>query len=130
MYQRCLKRAFDVTAVLLLSPILLLLWAPIAFLIWYDDRGPILFRQMRPGLNGKPFCVLKFRSMAIVSADNKAADELRRITRIGRYLRKTSLDELPQLLNIFRGEMSLIGPRPLLCGYLPYYTPEEARRHL
>src|SRR3954452_14660504 len=130
MYQRCLKRVLDITAVLLLCPFLIPVCAAVACLIWFDDNGPILFRQIRPGLGGKPFLMLKFRTMSLPDSNRRIENELQRITRTGRYLRKASLDELPELINILRGEMSFIGPRPLLCEYLEHYTPVEARRHL
>ncbi|MGB9792451.1 MAG: sugar transferase [Thermacetogeniaceae bacterium] len=95
-----------------------------------DSPGPVLFRQVRPGLHGKPFVIYKFRTM------RKAYDEEwrplpdeQRLTRLGKWLRSTSLDELPELLNVLKGEMSLVGPRPLLMEYLDRYTPEQARRH-
>jgi len=91
---------------------------------------PVFFRQIRPGLNGKPFGLLKFRSMT-EDRDEKGcllADE-RRLTRLGRFLRSSSLDELPELFNVLKGDMSLVGPRPLLMQYIDRYTPEQARRH-
>ncbi len=91
---------------------------------------PILFRQVRPGRGGRPFTLLKFRTMLEARGDDgRPLEDARRITRLGRFLRKTSLDELPQLWNVIRGDLSLIGPRPLLMEYLPRYTPEQARRH-
>ena len=126
-----IKRLLDVLAsafgLLLLSPIM----AIVAVLVFANLGRPILFRQMRPGLRGKPFELIKFRTMRI---DSKAGDDLRsdsvRLTRLGRFLRSSSLDELPELWNVFRGEMSLVGPRPLLMQYLDRYTPEQSRRHL
>jgi sugar transferase EpsL len=125
-----LKRTFDVITasalLVLLSPML----AAIAALVAISMGWPILFRQQRPGLNGKPFTILKFRTMA--DADDATGqplpDELR-ITRLGRLLRRTSLDELPALVNVIRGDMSLVGPRPLLDDYLPLYSDEQRRRH-
>lgn len=104
----------------------------IALAIRLTMGGPVLFTQLRPGLRGRPFRLYKFRTMvdALDSAElhSPAADE-RRLTRLGRFLRATSMDELPQLWNVLRGDMSLVGPRPLLMEYLERYTPEQARRH-
>jgi len=91
---------------------------------------PVLFRQKRPGLHGQPFWLYKFRTMTDrASADGIALPDAQRLTRLGRFLRASSLDELPELINVLRGEMSLVGPRPLLMEYLDRYTPEQARRH-
>jgi len=91
---------------------------------------PVLFKQMRPGLNAKPFYMYKFRTMTNEKDEqgNPLSDE-QRLTRLGRFLRSTSLDELPELFNVLKGDMSLVGPRPLLMQYLARYTPEQARRH-
>jgi lipopolysaccharide/colanic/teichoic acid biosynthesis glycosyltransferase len=95
-----------------------------------DPNGPVLFKQKRVGKNAKIFTVYKFRTMRVETEKNgKALSDLERITKVGAILRKTSIDELPQLFNIIRGEMSFIGPRPLLVEYLKYYTPEQMRRH-
>ena len=125
-----MKRAFDFSAALvaliLLSPLLLL----IAVLVAARLGRPVLFRQLRPGLDGKPFQLIKFRTMT--DARDKAGRPLpdaERMTPLGRFLRGTSLDELPELWNVVRGDMSLVGPRPLLMDYLPLYTPEQALRH-
>jgi sugar transferase EpsL len=125
-----MKRIFDCVAslvlLLALSPCLLL----IAVLVRWKLGSPVLFRQERPGLRGAVFTILKFRTL---SSERDAVGELlpdgRRMTGLGRILRGTSLDELPELLNVLRGEMSLVGPRPLLVRYLDRYTPEQARRH-
>jgi len=125
-----MKRAFDLILVALTAP----LWAPllalIAVLVRIKLGRPILFRQVRPGLGGRPFRLFKFRTMTEARDDrgNYLPPE-QRLTALGRRLRSTSLDELPELLNVLRGEMSLVGPRPLLMEYLSRYTPEQARRH-
>lgn len=125
-----LKRAFDFIAtlglVLLLSPVIVV----IAVAIVWRMGSPVLFRQLRPGLHGRPFAVLKFRTMAeTVGADDQPLTDEIRLTPLGRWLRRFSLDELPQLFNVLRGDMSLVGPRPLLMEYLPLYTAEQMRRH-
>lgn len=127
---RSFKRAFDIVAagalLLLLSPLILVL----ALAICAFDGGPVLFRQRRPGRHGAPFMLLKFRTM---SCDEDGAGlplpDARRLTRLGRALRASSLDELPTLFNVVKGDMSLVGPRPLLVEYLPLYSPEQSRRH-
>lgn len=125
-----MKRSFDVVFSILL---LLLLWpvlAGVAFLVRINLGGPIFFRQVRPGLQGVPFTMVKFRTMLnTVGADGALLPDEARATRFGHFLRSTSLDELPELWNVFKGEMSFVGPRPLLMEYLPLYTPEQARRH-
>jgi len=124
-----MKRAFDFSVALLalfaLSPLLALL----ALSVRLTMGGPILFRQERPGRRGLPFTILKFRTMRDVQADGTSLSDAGRITAFGRFLRSTSLDELPELFNVLRGEMSLVGPRPLLMEYLPLYSSEQARRH-
>lgn len=121
-----MKRAFDVCVaalgLVLLSPVL----AVIALLVRRTLGSPVLFRQQRPGLGGRPFTLYKFRTMREAGP---GVSEAERLTRLGRLLRSTSLDELPELWNVLRGDMSLVGPRPLLMQYLPLYTPEQARRH-
>jgi len=124
------KRAVDVAvssfALVLFSPILLV----IALLIRATLGAPVLFRQRRPGLNGKPFTLVKFRSMSDRYDDRGGAlPDAERLTRLGRFLRTSSLDELPELWNVLRGEMSLVGPRPLLIEYMPLYNSLQARRH-
>jgi sugar transferase EpsL len=125
-----MKRVFDLILVLSSAPI----WVPVvgitAVLVRIKLGSPVLFRQVRPGLGGQPFQLLKFRTMT--GARNASGNLLRdeqRVTSFGRLLRSTSLDELPELLNVLRGDMSLIGPRPLLMQYLARYTPEQARRN-
>ena len=124
------KRLFDfllsLAAMLLLSPVLLLL----VLLVRAKLGPPVFFTQTRPGLHGQPFQMIKFRTMTNARADNGTLlPDCERLTCFGRYLRSTSLDELPELLNVLKGEMSLVGPRPLLMDYLPLYSPEQARRH-
>jgi len=127
---KILKRLFDLTSslafLILLSPLL----AGIAALARLLLGSPVFVRQLRPGLHGRPFTLLKFRTMteARDPAGNLLPDE-QRLTRLGRFLRRTSLDELPELINVLKGEMRLVGPRPLLTQYLDRYTPEQARRH-
>ena len=122
------KRLFDLVVasvlLLLLSPVLLL----VALAIWLRMGRPILFRQLRPGLEGRPFRLVKFRTMSLPGASGAQSDAAR-LTPLGSKLRASSLDELPELWNVIRGDMSLVGPRPLLMQYLDRYTPEQARRH-
>jgi sugar transferase EpsL len=101
----------------------------IALLIRLRMGSPVLHRSMRPGLAGRPFVMLKFRTMRQQPADGPRVSDHDRVTPIGRALRRSSLDELPELINVLRGDMSLVGPRPLLMEYLPLYTSEQARRH-
>jgi sugar transferase EpsL len=125
-----LKRLLDLViasiAIVLLSPALAL----VALAVRVAIGSPVLFRQRRPGLGGRPFELLKFRTMAeAVDAEGRLLPDERRLGRVGAILRELSLDELPELLNVIRGEMSLVGPRPLLMQYLDRYTPFQARRH-
>jgi len=125
-----LKRVIDVTgastALVLLSPLLLV----VALLVRLRMGPPVLFRQQRPGRDGRPFEMTKFRTMTDRRGpDGALLPDADRLTGLGRLLRRTSIDELPELLNVVRGEMSLVGPRPLLMEYLPLYTAEQARRH-
>ena len=125
-----LKRLLDILAsaagLLLLSPVFLLL----IYLIRKNLGAPVFFTQTRPGEDGKPFKMVKFRSMRdAVDANGQALPDSERLTPFGRRLRSTSLDELPELWNILRGDMSIVGPRPLLVKYLPYYSQTERRRH-
>lgn len=125
-----LKRLLDVLGaslgLLILSPLFF-------FLAWMVRRhlgSPVLFRQVRPGRHGLPFCMVKFRTMRdAVDFDGQPLSDAERMTPFGQFLRSTSLDELPELWNVLKGDMSLVGPRPLLMEYLPLYTPEQARRH-
>ncbi|WP_417546721.1 sugar transferase [Marinobacter sp.] len=125
-----IKRAFDIVAagcaLLVLAPV-------IVFVAWQISRkmgSPVLFRQVRPGLNGKPFEMIKFRTMKdAMDASGNPLPDSERLTPFGQFLRSSSLDELPELWNVLKGDMSLVGPRPLLMEYLPLYSPEQARRH-
>jgi sugar transferase EpsL len=125
-----MKRTLDilgsVVGLLLTSPLCVI----IALMVKVSSAGPVFFRQRRPGYGGRPFNLLKFRTMTSArDAHGNLLPDAQRITRLGRILRSTSLDELPELLNVLKGEMSLVGPRPLLMQYLSRYTPEQARRH-
>jgi sugar transferase EpsL len=129
-YHHYPKRTFDIlisaAALLVLSPLLGLL----ALLVRFKLGTPMLFCQQRPGLNSRPFSMYKFRTMTDArDVTGTLLPDTERLTRFGRFLRSTSLDELPELWNVLKGEMSLVGPRPLLMHYLPLYTPEQVRRH-
>jgi lipopolysaccharide/colanic/teichoic acid biosynthesis glycosyltransferase len=125
-----MKRLFDL---LLAALALVLLGIPLLILVWLVRRrlgSPVLFRQTRPGLRGRPFEMVKLRTMTDARApDGQLLPDAERLTSFGRWLRATSLDELPELWNVLKGDMSLVGPRPLLMEYLPLYSPEQARRH-
>ena len=124
--KRILDLAFTVPALILFSPLL----AAVALLVRIQLGSLILFRQQRPGLHREPFTLLKFRTMTDDRDERgNLLPDADRLTPIGRFLRSTSLDELPELWNVLKGEMSLVGPRPLLMRYLDRYTPEQARRH-
>ena len=124
------KRRCDVCVALAISIALAPLLGLIALGIWLTMGSPILFPQLRPGYRGKPFRLIKFRTMRNATAPNgRLLADAKRLTGLGKLLRATSLDELPSLWNVLRGEMSLVGPRPLLLEYLDRYTPEQARRH-
>jgi sugar transferase EpsL len=130
MYNNLFKRALDLTltiaALVLLAPVII----AVAALVRLRLGAPVLFRQQRPGLAGKPFTMYKFRTMTDASdAAGRPLPDAQRLTAFGRFLRSTSLDELPELINVLRGEMSLVGPRPLLTTYLDRYSPEQMRRH-
>jgi lipopolysaccharide/colanic/teichoic acid biosynthesis glycosyltransferase len=130
LYLRIGKRGLD----LIIAVALLVIWVPavlvLAAVVRWKLGAPVIFRQQRSGRDGQPFWMYKFRTMTNATdvAGNLLPDE-ERLTPFGRFLRSTSLDELPELWNVIRGEMSLVGPRPLLVEYLPLYTPEQARRH-
>lgn len=125
-----MKRLFDVVlafiGLILLSPVLLI----VSLLVRVKLGGPVFFTQVRPGLNGKPFKMIKFRTMKnSVDKSGNLLPDAERMTDFGRLLRSTSLDELPELWNVLKGDMSLVGPRPLLMQYLPLYSREQNRRH-
>lgn len=124
------KRVLDILGagigLLLLSPVLLV----VSLLILRQMGRPVFFRQIRPGLHGRPFGMVKFRTMRdALDAEGNPLPDSERLTPLGRFLRSSSLDELPELWNVLRGEMSLVGPRPLLMEYLPLYSPFQTRRH-
>lgn len=125
-----MKRIIDILGasfgLLFLSPVL----AIVAFKVSRQMGSPVLFHQTRPGLNGKPFQMIKFRTMRdVIDADGRPLPDAERLTKLGRFLRSSSIDELPELWNVLKGEMSLVGPRPLLMEYLPLYSAQQARRH-
>ena len=119
-----MKRLLETILVLVAAPLWLPLLAVVAAAVRVAEGSPVVFRQERAGLGGRPFVMMKFRTMRV--GDGSDAE---RMTRFGRFLRSTSLDELPQLLHVLSGRMSLVGPRPLPTAYLPRYSPEQARRH-
>ena len=124
--KRAVDLAFSLPVLLLISPFMLLLAGLVRLLLGH----PVLFRQERPGLRGGPFVLLKFRTMTDArDRHGNLLPDAKRLTRFGRLLRSTSLDELPEIWNVLRGDMSLVGPRPLLVRYLDRYTPQQARRH-
>jgi len=131
MYKHIFKRIFDfiisLVAIICLSPIFII----VTIWLHFANKGAgAFFTQVRPGYHGKPFKVIKYKSMTDERDENgELLPDAQRLTKVGRFVRSTSLDELPQLFNIFKGDMSLIGPRPLLMQYLPLYSPEQARRH-
>lgn len=130
IYEGCVKRILDVVFacifLFLLAPVFLLT----AFLVRIKLGAPVIFRQARGGLYGREFMILKFRTMTDKrDGEGNLLPDSERLTRFGRFLRRTSLDELPQLVNIFRGEMSFVGPRPQLAEFLPHYTEDEMLRH-
>jgi lipopolysaccharide/colanic/teichoic acid biosynthesis glycosyltransferase len=125
-----MKRILDLVGsgigLLLLSPIMV----AVALLIWRKMETPVLFRQTRPGRHGRPFEMIKFRTMReTIDADGRLLPDAERLGNLGRFLRSSSLDELPELWNVLKGDMSLVGPRPLLIEYLSLYSVEQARRH-
>lgn len=124
--KRVIDLALTVPVLILFSPLLLV----ITLLVRIQMGSPVLFHQQRPGLNGESFTMYKFRTMTNARDSNgRLLADTNRLTSLGRFLRSTSLDELPELFNVLKGDMSLVGPRPLLVQYLDRYTPEQARRH-
>ena len=119
-----MKRLLDIALVVLFAPLWIPLAAFVALLVLVFLGAPVFFRDVRAGLGGRPFTLVKFRSMR-----EGAGTDAERLTKFGRFLRASSLDELPELWNVLKGDMSLVGPRPLPIRYLPRYTPEQARRH-
>lgn len=126
-FKRIMDFVASLTALIILSPLIALS----AVLVKISDGGSVLFKQRRPGKDGKIFTVYKFRTMSEKTEDENGRElsDVERMTKIGSFLRKTSLDELPQFFNVLKGDMSFIGPRPLLCEYLELYTPYQMRRH-
>lgn len=122
------KRLFDLGLVFLTAPVSLPLGIICGLAVKLDSPGPMFFRQSRVGVNGKPFSLWKFRSMVHAEDPNSTFPDPSRVTRAGRFLRRTSLDELPQLINVLRGEMSLVGPRPTLAYQVKRYTPRQTER--
>ena len=128
--KKMLKRLLDIiiasTALIILSP----LYVFVAYKVKKNLGSPVLFRQVRPGLHGKPFEMIKFRTMKdALDAQNNPLPDSERLTPFGKMLRSSSLDEMPELWNVIKGDMSIVGPRPLLMEYLPLYSPEQAKRH-
>lgn len=125
-----MKRLFDFLVALSVLATVWPLMLLVALLVRLRLGSPVLFRQIRPGLHGHPFSIYKFRTMTDASdANGELLPDAERLTPLGRLMRRFSLDELPQLFNVLKGELSLVGPRPLLMEYLPLYSPEQARRH-
>lgn len=130
MYKRFFKRIIDFALALAIIAVLSPIYVILSILIKIKMGSPVIFSQTRPGLNEKPFNIYKFRSMSEKrDKDGNLLPDRERITPLGKFLRKTSLDEIPQFFNVLKGDMSFIGPRPLLTQYLPYYTREEKLRH-
>ncbi len=126
MIKRCMDFTLSIVAIVILSPIILMF----TFLVWRKMGSPVFFRQSRPGLNGKTFKFVKFRTMTNTEdMTNESLSDAERLTPSGVFMRSTSIDELPSLFNVLRGDMSLVGPRPLLVEYLDLYTPEQLQRH-
>lgn len=130
MYRLFLKKILDTFIILICLPLLIPLYILIALVVKIKLGSPILFKQSRPGLNKKTFKIYKFRTMSVAYDKNlNLLSENERLSKFGNFLRSTSLDELPSLWNVFKGDMSLVGPRPLLVEYLTYYSDQQTRRH-
>ncbi len=131
IYANCLKRVLDFVIALCAFTVSLIILIPVSIILYFANKGAgVFFLQPRPGKNGKIFKVIKFKTMTDEkdAEGNLLPDEVR-LTPMGKFVRSTSIDELPQLINVIKGDMALIGPRPLLVQYLPLYSPQQARRH-
>lgn len=131
IYANCLKRVLDFVIALCAFTVSLIILIPVSIILYFANKGAgVFFLQPRPGKNGKIFKVIKFKTMTDEKdAEGKLLPDEVRLTPIGKFVRSTSIDELPQLINVIKGDMALIGPRPLLVQYLPLYSPQQARRH-
>ncbi len=131
MYKKYIKRWIDIIVATFLIFLTLPLTLLVSIILYFLNKGSVFFYQERTGLHAKPFKIIKFKTMTDEKDSNgKLLPDFKRITKVGAFLRKTSIDELPQLINVLRGDMSLIGPRPLLPKYVPLYSKEQFRRHL
>jgi len=130
MYAIFFKRVVDIVLAFLLLMVTFPIWTVVFILLFIQNKGGVFFYQRRPGLEEKPFHIIKFKTMTDErDKEGNLLPDVERITTVGRWIRRLSLDELPQLINVLKGEMSLIGPRPLLFKYIPLYTEEQRRRH-
>ena len=131
IYANCLKRVLDFVIALCAFTVSLIILIPVSIILYFANKGAgVFFLQPRPGRNGKVFKVIKFKTMTDEKdAEGKLLPDEVRLTPMGKFVRSTSIDELPQLINVIKGDMALIGPRPLLVQYLPLYSPQQARRH-
>ena len=131
IYANCLKRVLDFVIALCAFTVSLIILIPVSIILYFANKGAgVFFLQPRPGKNGKIFKVIKFKTMTDEKdAEGKLLPDEVRLTPMGKFVRSTSIDELPQLINVIKGDMALIGPRPLLVQYLPLYSPQQARRH-
>ena len=131
IYANCLKRVLDFVIALCAFTVSLIILIPVSIILYFANKGAgVFFLQPRPGKNGKIFKVIKFKTMTDEKdTEGKLLPDAQRLTKVGKFVRSTSIDELPQLINVFKGDMSLIGPRPLRVHYLPLYSPEQHRRH-